>query len=110
MWPLAQLIIIELGCLDIICNRNMRKFVVKYIQMECSCKCTSCFVNMYYFGLLRKKTKSVRFYFAYGKIALTLELLGRFGRFLDEDDRCNPPVLLVPFFEAPRALNQNLTV
>ena len=52
MWPLAQLIIIELGCLDI-CNRNMRKFVVKYIQMECSCKCTSCFVNkMYYFGLL----------------------------------------------------------
>ena len=23
-----------------------------------------------------------------------LELLGRFGRFLDEDDRCNPPVLL----------------
>ena len=48
----AQLIIIELGCLDI-CNRNMRKFVVKYNQMECSCKLTSCFGNkMYYFGLL----------------------------------------------------------
>ena len=30
-----------------------------------------------------------------------LELLGRFGRFLDEDDRCNPPVLLIPF---PRLL------
>ena len=26
-----------------------------------------------------------------------LELLGRFGRFLDEDDRHSPPVLLVPF-------------
>ena len=52
MLPSAQLIIIELGCLDI-CNRNMRKFVVKYNQMECSCKRTSCFVNkMYYFGLL----------------------------------------------------------
>ena len=53
MLPSAQSIIIELGCLDIICNRNMRKFVVKYNQMECSCKLTSCFVNkMYYFGLL----------------------------------------------------------
>ena len=52
MLPSAQSIIIELGCLDI-CNRNMRKFVVKYNQMECSCKHTSCFVNkMYYFGLL----------------------------------------------------------
>ena len=35
MWLLAQ-IIIEFGCLDI-CNRNMRKFMVKYNQMECSC-------------------------------------------------------------------------
>ena len=35
MLPSAQSIIIELGCLDI-CNRNMRKFVVKYNQMECS--------------------------------------------------------------------------
>ena len=52
MLPLGQLIIIELGCLDI-CNRNMRKFVVKYNQMECSYKRTSCFGNkMYYFGLL----------------------------------------------------------
>ena len=33
MLPLAQLIIIELGCLDI-CNRNMRKFVVKYNQVH----------------------------------------------------------------------------
>ena len=41
--------------------------------------------------------KSVRVHFAYGRIALMLELLGRFGRFFDEDDRCNPPVLLVPF-------------
>ena len=41
--------------------------------------------------------KSVRVHFAYGRIALTLELLGQFGRFLDEDDHCNPPVLLVPF-------------
>ena len=47
------------------------------------------------------KLKSVRVHFAYGRIALTLELLGRFGRFLDEDDRCNPPVLLIPF---PRLL------
>ena len=38
--------------------------------------------------------KSVRVHFAYG---LTLELLGRFGRFLDEDDCHNPPVLLIPF-------------
>ena len=52
MWPLAKLIIIELGCLDI-CNSNMRKFVVIYNQMECSCKRTSCFGNkIYYFGLL----------------------------------------------------------
>ena len=41
--------------------------------------------------------KSVRVHFAYGRIALMLELLGRFGRFLDEDDRCNHPVLLIPF-------------
>ena len=41
--------------------------------------------------------KSVRVHFAYGRIALTLELLGRFGGFLDEDDRHSPPVLLVPF-------------
>ena len=41
--------------------------------------------------------KSVRVHFAYGRIALTLELLGRFGRFLDEDDRHSPPVLLIPF-------------
>ena len=43
--------------------------------------------------------KSVRVHFAYGKLALMLELLGRFGRFLDEDDRCNlpGPVLLIPF-------------
>ena len=41
--------------------------------------------------------KSVRVHFAYGRIALTLELLGRFGRFLDEDDHCNPSVLLIPF-------------
>ena len=47
MLPSAQLIIIELGCLDI-CNRNMRKFVVKYNQMECSCKRTSCFGNKMY--------------------------------------------------------------
>ena len=40
--------------------------------------------------------KSVRVHFAYGRIALTLELLGRFGRFLDKDDRHNSPVLLVP--------------
>ena len=58
MLPSAQLIIIELGCLDI-CNRNMRKFVVKYNQMECSCKSTSCFgIKMYYYGLLA----FVRFY------------------------------------------------
>ena len=45
----------------------------------------------------QQQLKSVRVHFAYGRIALTLELLGRFGRFLDEDDRCNPPVLLIPF-------------
>ena len=45
--------------------------------------------------------QSVRVHFAYGRIALMLELLGRFGRFLDEDDRCNPPVLVIPF---PRLL------
>ena len=26
-----------------------------------------------------------------------LEALGQFGRFLDENDRCNPPNLLIPF-------------
>ena len=51
--------------------------------------------------VLSIQLKSVRVHFAYGRIALTLELLGRFGQFLDEDDRCNPPVLLIPF---PRLL------
>ena len=37
MFPLAQLIIIELGCLDI-CNRNMRKFEVKYNQWNAAAK------------------------------------------------------------------------
>ena len=46
---------------------------------------------------LTQLLKSVCVHFAYGKIALMLELLGRFGRFLDDDDRCNPPVLLIPF-------------
>ena len=41
--------------------------------------------------------KSVRVHFAYGRIALKLELLGRFGRFLDENDLCNPPVLFILF-------------
>ena len=66
----------------------------------------------------KRDLKSVRVHFAYGRIALTLELLGRFGRFLDEDDRYNPPVLLISFprlrgfrgSEAPRALDQKLTV
>ena len=44
--------------------------------------------------------KSVRVHFANGRIALTLELLGQFGRSLDKDDRRNPPVL-IPF---PRLL------
>ena len=39
--------------------------------------------------------KSVRVHFAYGRIALSLELLGRFGRFLEESDHCNPHVLLI---------------
>ena len=42
---------------------------------------------------------SVRVHFAYGRIALTLEILGGFGRFLDKDECCNPPVLLIPFPE-----------
>ena len=48
--------------------------------------------------------KSVRVHFAHGRIALMLELLGQFGRFLDEDDCCsyNPPVLLVPFLRLLR--------
>ena len=52
-------------------------------------------------GFVSQHLKSVRVHFAYGRIALTLELLGQFGRFLDEDGRCNPPVLLIPF---PRLL------
>ena len=36
------------------------------------------------------RLKSVRVHFAYGRIALTLELLGRFGQFLD--------VIALPFF------------
>ena len=39
--------------------------------------------------------KSVRIHFAYGRIALMLELLGQFGRFWDENDRCNSPILLI---------------
>ena len=50
-----------------------------------------------YYQCVYTVLKSVRVHFAYGRIALTLELLGRFGRFLDEDDRHSPPVLLVPF-------------
>ena len=43
-----------------------------------------------------RQLKSVHVHFAYGRIALTLKLLGQFGRFLDEIDRCNPPNLLIP--------------
>ena len=39
--------------------------------------------------------KSVRVHFAYRRFALLLELLGQFGRFLEENDHCNPPVLLI---------------
>ena len=53
--------------------------------------------------------KSVRVHFAYWRIALTLEILCLFGRFLDEDDRCSPPVLLIPFSRLRGALNQKLT-
>ena len=42
---------------------------------------------------IRRILKSVHVNFAYGRIALTLELLGRFGRFLDENDR-----VTLPFF------------
>ena len=41
--------------------------------------------------------KFVRIHFAYGRIALMLKLLGQFGRFLDKNDRCNPPNLLISF-------------
>ena len=47
-----------------------------------------------YTEVLLSILKSVRVHFAYGRIALALELLGQFGRFLDDDDRCNLPVLL----------------
>ena len=60
------------------------------------------------FQLARVKGRHRKFISEYKKylfikIALMLELLGRFGRFLDEDDRCNPPVLvrllqLIPSF------------
>ena len=53
-----------------------------------------CCFNEFLLILCHKLLKSVPVHFAYGRIALTLGLL---GRFLDEDDRCNPPVLLVPF-------------
>ena len=70
MLPSAQLIIIELGCLDI-CIRNMRKFVVKYNQMECSCKHTSCFGNkMYYFGLLAFGLHQCYSFRLYARVAL----------------------------------------
>ena len=45
-------------------------------------------------------------HFAYGRIALTHELLGQFGQVLVENGRCNPPVIFIYFFEAPPALNQ----
>ena len=39
--------------------------------------------------------KSVRVHFAPGKIAITLELLGQFLRFLDQNDRHSLGVLLI---------------
>ena len=44
------------------------------------------------------------------KASLTLELLGRFGRFLDEDDRHAALRSSHTFFDAPRALNRKFTV
>ena len=45
-------------------------------------------------ALITEGTKVCSVHFAYGRIALTLELL---GQFLDENDRCNPPNLLILF-------------
>ena len=39
--------------------------------------------------------KSVRVHFAPGKIAITLELLGQFLRFLDQNDRHSLGILLI---------------
>ena len=41
--------------------------------------------------------KFVRVHIAYGRIALMLKLSGQFGRFLDKNDRCNPPNPLISF-------------
>ena len=38
-------------------------------------------------GVTRSKLKSVRVDFAYGRIAITLALLGQFGQFLEENNR-----------------------
>ena len=43
------------------------------------------------------KLKSVQVDLAYEIIAITLKLLGQFGKFLDQDNRCNPPDLFIPF-------------
>ena len=45
--------------------------------------------------LLSSILKSVRVHFAPGKIAITLELLGQFLRFMDQNDRQCLPVLLI---------------
>ena len=42
-----------------------------------------------------QKLKSVRVHFAPGKIAITLELLGQFRRFLDQNDHHSLGVLLI---------------
>ena len=42
-----------------------------------------------------RKLKSVRVHFAPGKIVITLELLGQFIRFMDQNDRQGLPVLLI---------------
>ena len=67
-----------------------------FFMMPTVCKMTPTVLIMTkaYVGLL---LKSVRVHFAYGRIALTLKLLGQFERFLDENDRCKPPSLLISF-------------
>ena len=76
-------------CLYVHCFAHRLKLCIQDVVRKCShtSNCIEFILQL----------KSVRVHFAYGRIALTLELLGRFGQFLGEDDRLSPPVLLIPF-------------
>ena len=52
------------------------------------------------------RLKSVQGNYAYGRIAIMLQLLGQIGQLLGENDCCNLPNLLIPFWSVNPAIRK----